>query len=170
MTGETSTFLVTAADSNGRLLRLEMSAAPRAAGAPEHVHPALTERYELLEGCLHVRVRGKERVVAAGDRLEIPAGSPHSFWNADDEPARVRVEYEPAGTFEFFMETVYALAAAGKTNPAGTPKLLQAAVIAREHLDDIALAKPPLAVQRVLFAVLAPIGRLAGYRARHTGV
>ena len=40
-------------------------------------------------------------------------------------------------------------------------------MIGREHLDDFALAKPPVWVQRLLYGALAPIGRLLGYRARY---
>jgi hypothetical protein len=114
-------------------------------------------------------MNGEDHAVAAGERLEIPRGTPHSFWNADDERARVRVDFEPAGTFEYFMETIYALARDGKVNAKSRPKnLLRAAVIGQKHLNDIALAKPPLAVQRVAYALLAPIGRLLGYRASYS--
>ena len=65
------------------------------------------------------------------------------------------------------METVYALAREGKTNARGLPRNpLQAAVIAHAYLDDIALPKLPLGVQRVLFGLAAPVGRLFGFRAR----
>jgi mannose-6-phosphate isomerase-like protein (cupin superfamily) len=166
VTGETTKFLVTSADSGGKLLQIEMTADPNAPGATEHLHPRITEKYEMLEGRLHVRMNGKDHAVAAGERLEIPTGTPHSFWNADGERAVVRVNFEPAGTFEYFMETIYALASDGKTNAKSRPKnLLQAAVIGQKYLNDIALAKPPLVVQRVFYAVLAPIGRLLGYRA-----
>lgn len=37
------------------------------------------------------------------------------------------------------------------------------AVVAREYADEFRLASPPWPVQRALFAVLAPLGRLAGY-------
>jgi mannose-6-phosphate isomerase-like protein (cupin superfamily) len=166
-TGETTEFLATSADTGGRLLRIEMTADPKAAGADEHIHPKLTERYDMQEGRLTVRMHGRDHVIEAGEHFEIPRGTPHSFWNPDDRPARVIVEFEPAGRFESFMETVYALARDGKTNAKGRPRLLQAAVIAQAHLDDIALARPPVAVQRVLFAVLAPLGRLLGYRAAY---
>jgi hypothetical protein len=43
-----------------------------------------------------------------------------------------------------------------------------ASVIGRKHLDDFALARPTYGVQKVLFALLAPIGRLFGYRASAT--
>jgi mannose-6-phosphate isomerase-like protein (cupin superfamily) len=168
VTGETVTFLVTAADSNGALLELEMEADPRAAGATTHIHPRITERYEMLEGRLHVTLEGVETVVAAGQRLEIRPRTAHSFRNADDAPARVRVRFEPAGRFEEFMETIYALASQGKTNAQSRPPLLQAALIGRRHVNDIALARPPVFVQRLLYALLAPIARMRGYRARST--
>ncbi len=162
-TGETVTFLVTASESDGRLLQLEMAA--ERSSAPTHVHPKLSERWDLREGRVHFRVGGDERVLDAPAELAIPPGTPHRFWS--DGRIRTVVDYEPAGRFEEFLETVYALAAAGKTNKQGMPNLLRSAVIARAHLDDYALPFPPLAVQRVLFAVLAPVGRALGYRARY---
>ena len=78
------------------------------------------------------------------------------------------VDFEPAGTYEGFLETMYGLAEAGKTDEQGRPNLLHMAVIGRKHLDDSALARPTYHVQKVLFALLAPIGRLFGYRASAT--
>jgi mannose-6-phosphate isomerase-like protein (cupin superfamily) len=169
VTGETTTFLVTAADSGGELLEIEMAADPKAAGATEHIHPKLTERYEMLEGRLSLLLEGNETTVSAGQKLDIPAGTAHSFWNPDDAPARVRVRYEPAGKFEEFIETIYALARDGKLNAKGRPRLLQAAVIGQRHLRDIALARPPVFVQRIAFALLAPIARARGYGDRYPG-
>ena len=42
VTGETTTFLVTAAESGGKLLEIEMTADPKAAGGTEHIHPKIT--------------------------------------------------------------------------------------------------------------------------------
>jgi hypothetical protein len=44
------------------------------------------------------------------------------------------------------------------------PNLLQSALFAREFEDVLYFTKPPRAVQKVLFAILAPIARLLGYR------
>lgn len=162
-TGETVTFLVTKADSDGKLLQLEMTA--EKSSAPTHVHPKIRERWDLKEGRVTFRVGKVDHVLEAPAKLEIPARAPHSF--SSDGPIRTVVDYEPAGDFEGFLETVYALASAGKTNKKGMPNILRSAVIARAHLDDYALPFPPLAVQRVLFAVLAPLGRILGYRATY---
>jgi len=167
VTGETVTFVVTRAESGGAVLELEMKADPKAAGGSEHIHPRITERHELLEGALHFRLEGVETIVEAGQRLVIPPRTAHSFWNADDAPARTHVRYEPAGRFEEFVESIYALARDGKLNAKGRPKLLQGALIGRKHIDDIALARPPVVVQRLLYALLAPLARARGYRDRY---
>jgi mannose-6-phosphate isomerase-like protein (cupin superfamily) len=162
-TGETVTFLVTAADSGGKLLQLEMTA--EKSSAPTHVHPKIHERWDLQAGRVRFRVGEIDHMLEAPAKLEIPAGTPHRF--ASDGPIRTVVDYEPAGGFEDFLETVYALAAAGKTNKQGMPNILRSAVIGHAHLDDYALPFPPVAVQRVLFALLAPIGRAFGYSAHY---
>jgi quercetin dioxygenase-like cupin family protein len=54
---------------------------------PPHFHPAQDERFEVRAGAMHAIVAGEERVLAAGDVLEIPRGTPHQMWNDDDEEA-----------------------------------------------------------------------------------
>jgi hypothetical protein len=75
------------------------------------------------------------------------------------------VEFEPAGRFEFFMETSTASPRKEDERRRHAEELLQAAVIGHAYVNDIALPKIHVFLQRVLFAVLAPIGRLFGYRA-----
>jgi mannose-6-phosphate isomerase-like protein (cupin superfamily) len=162
-TGETVTFLVTASDSDGKLLQLDMTA--EKSSAPTHVHPKITERWDLRAGRVHFQVGNEVRLLDAPAQLEIPAGTPHRFWS--DGPIHTIVDYKPAGGFEGFLETIYALAAAGKTNKKGMPNILRSAVIGHAHLDDYALPFPPVGVQRVLFGLLAPLGRALGYSARY---
>jgi hypothetical protein len=79
----------------------------------------------------------------------------------------VRVWVEPASRMESFLETIYGLAHDGRTNAKGMPNPLQLAVFSQAYFDVNHVARPPLAVQRVLFGILAPIGRLLGYRPDH---
>ena len=159
-TGETVTFLVTAADSGGRLLRVDMTS-ERSSG-PKHLHPKITETWDVKEGTLHLEVRGQDHVLAAPARHTVPMAAPHSF--RSDGPIHSVTDYEPALRYEDFLVTIYNLAAAGKTNKQGMPNLLRSAVIAQAYRDEYALPFPPLPVQRVLFALLAPLGRLLGYK------
>lgn len=56
------------------------------------------------------------------------------------------------------------LAQDGKTNARGMPNLLQAALFAQEFEDVMYFTRPPRPVQKLLFAVLAPVARALGYK------
>lgn len=59
---------------------------------PMHWHPSQDEEFEVLEGELTVRLgRGTARTLAAGERLTIPARTPHCMWNAT--PATTRASW-----------------------------------------------------------------------------
>ncbi len=73
----------------------------------------------------------------------------------------------PALQFEALLETMFALAADGKTNRKGMPNPLRLAVIARHHFDDVRLPFPPVWLQRLGLALGAPVGRALGYRASY---
>jgi mannose-6-phosphate isomerase-like protein (cupin superfamily) len=164
-TGETTTFVVTAADSDGALLQLDVAMAPGRPGPPMHVHRSFAETHDVREGRLGITMEGSERVIEAPGTIQIPRATPHTFRVVGDEPVRTVVEYRTPGRYEDFIDRLYALAREGKVDDKGAPKnILQTAVIARPHLDEFALAKPPYAVQKALFAVLAPVGRLFGFR------
>lgn len=57
------------------------------------------------------------------------------------------------------------LAREGKTNAEGTPNLLAMAVFLDAHPDLVYLSSPPIGVQKILFRLLAPLGRRLGYMA-----
>ena len=63
-----------------------------------------------------------------------------------------------------FFESFFGLAQDGKLNEKGLPSLWQMAVSVPYFGDEVRLTSPPWAVQRALFGVLAPVGRLLGYR------
>ena len=75
------------------------------------------------------------------------------------------LELRPALNTEIFFETLYGLAKDGKTDENGVPNLLQTAVaLDGLHKGEIYPATPPIAVQKALFALLSPVGKLVGYR------
>jgi hypothetical protein len=64
------------------------------------------------------------------------------------------------------IETFFSLARAWHADAGGMANLLQLALWAREFSDVIVFRSPPFVVQRALFAILTPIARWRGYRAR----
>jgi len=168
LTGEHFEFLKTAEDTGGELLRIEALVEPSGFAAAEHVHPKQEERFEILSGKIRYRVDGVEREAGAGEELVIPKGVPHVWENGGEEDLRMIIEFRPALKSAEFFESYFGLGQDGKTHPkTGLPNLLWMAVLLHEFRNEIHLAKPPLPVQRVVFGVLALVGRLLGYPARY---
>jgi quercetin dioxygenase-like cupin family protein len=168
LSGARIVFLKTARDTSGELLQLDDVMKGGGRVPIEHVHPHMEERFEILSGTARLSMRGQERDVGAGETIVVPAGTPHVWWNAGEEEAHLILEFRPALRTETLFETVFGLAQDGKVNSKnGLPNPLQLAVIVREYENEIYLARPPLFVQRVLFGLLAPIGKLLGYKARY---
>ena len=163
VTGESMTFLKTSAETGGDYVLIELRADPDAFVAAAHVHPAQTETFEVIEGTLGVKVEGRTVEANAGDVLVVEPGQSHKWWNAGDAVLVFRCQIRPALQFESLIETMFALAAYGKTNKKGMPNPLRLAVIANAHLDTVVLPFPPVWMQKLALAVGAPLGKLAGY-------
>ena len=164
VTGEVLVFHKTSAETNGESVLVEAILRPRAFVAAAHVHPHQTERFEVVEGLVGLRIGEEELVAGPGDVAVVPAGTPHRFRNAGDHVARFLAEVRPALAFESLIETMFTLAAQGKTNRKGMPNPLRLAVIAKAHFDTVRLPFPPAALQRAGLALAAPLGRALGYR------
>jgi quercetin dioxygenase-like cupin family protein len=142
----------------------ELTALVGARVVGEHRHPSLVERFTAVEGELTVKRDGKTTILREGETAVVQPGVWHDWWNASDRDARVRVEVTPGERFAHMIETLFGLAILGHTNSRGMPNPLQLAPFAREFSDVIVFRSPPPAVQRVIFAALAPIAHARGYR------
>ena len=163
VTGERIIFRKTSRETGGEAVVIECIVQPTGFVAATHVHPSQEERFEILRGSVGFRIGRDERVAGPGERLTVSAGTAHRFWNAGASEAHFVCEVRPALQFEQLLETMFALAADGKTNRKGMPNPVRLAVIARHHFDDVRLPFPPAWVQRVGLALGAPLGRLLGY-------
>jgi mannose-6-phosphate isomerase-like protein (cupin superfamily) len=163
VTGERIVFHKSSRETNGEAVVFETFVQPDGFVAAAHVHPKQEERFEVVSGRLGLKMGGDEIVAGPGEGVTISAGTPHRFWNAGEDEVRFRCEVRPALQFEQLLETMFALAADGKTNKKGMPSPLRLAVIARAHFDVVRLPFPPALVQRVGLALGAPLGRLFGY-------
>src|SRR5213595_2064012 len=163
ITGERLVFRKTSRETGGQAVVIETFVQPNGFVAAAHVHPSQEERFEVLRGSVGFKIGRKKLVAGPGQRITVPAGTPHKFWNAGDDEAHFVCEVRPALQFEALLETMFALAADGKTNRKGMPNPLRLAVIAKAHFDDVRLPFPPSSLQRLGLAVAAPVGRLIGY-------
>jgi quercetin dioxygenase-like cupin family protein len=167
VTGERATILeLPYKNSEGRATA-ELTALVGARVVGEHFHPALVERFTVLEGELTLKRDGQTSVLREGESAVIDAGVWHDWWNASDRDARARVEITPGERFAHMVETFYGLARLGHVNSKGMPSPLQLALVGQEFSDVVVFRKPPVALQRAIFGVLGPMARWRGYRATY---
>ena len=164
VTGQDILFLQTAADTGGALLEMESTYHARSVEPVTHYHPEQEEDFTVVQGEIHVRLHGEVRVLRSGDQLHIPRNTIHSMWNASDGVSVVNWQVRPALRTEHLLETGMGLAEDGRVNAKGMPTLLQIAVMMFTFSREYRLAKPPYLIQVLIFGLLYPIARLAGYR------
>ncbi|HEU4450534.1 MAG TPA: cupin domain-containing protein [Gaiellaceae bacterium] len=164
VTGERITFLATSEDTNGEAVVIETVVRPQGFVVAAHVHPFQRERFAVAEGRLGLKVGEERLTLGRGETATVEAGTPHRFWNAGADEVRFVCEIRPALRFESLLETMFGLAADGKTTRRGMPNPLRLAVIARAHFDTVRLPFPPAWIQRAGLVLGAPLGRLLGYR------
>jgi quercetin dioxygenase-like cupin family protein len=167
VSGETLTFIRTAAETGGELLEVELELTPDGHVPGAHVHPEQEERFEVLEGRMRFRM-GLRRITAGpGDVVVVPAGKVHRFANAGDGVARARVRVTPALDMEQLFETTVALAEEGAVTWTGMPKPLHLALFVQRFRREVRAPFPPAPVVRATLAPLAAIARRRGHGERY---
>ncbi|HYM63041.1 MAG TPA: cupin domain-containing protein [Gaiellaceae bacterium] len=97
-------FMVGGADSGGGFALVEHLMPPHALAAPLHRHSKEDEYSYVLEGRLGALLGEEEVFGEAGDLIHKPRGQWHTFWNADDVPARILEIISPGGFEDAFRE------------------------------------------------------------------
>jgi quercetin dioxygenase-like cupin family protein len=101
--GDVYRFLATRDDTNGRYAMWE-AIVPPGGGPPPHVHSREEEGFYILEGEITLHVGDERIVVTAGMFANMPVGTPHSFKNESDRPAKMLISVAPAGLEKMFFE------------------------------------------------------------------
>jgi len=157
-------FLQTAKDTNGKLLEMESTYLSHTKEPPAHYHPMQTEDFTVIAGELWIRINGEVKTLRQGDTINIKPNVIHSMWNNSDNKTVVNWKVRPAMNTEFMLETLLGLAKDNKTNEDGVPGILQAVSTANKFTDVFRLAKPPFAVQKIIFSLLLPISIASGVK------
>jgi quercetin dioxygenase-like cupin family protein len=121
VSGERIVFLQTAADTDGRLLEMDDFWTRPGHRTPEHIHPEMQERWEVIAGSVCFRIAGVERTAGPGEVVVAAAGVPRMAWNPGAEPVHLRIQMRPARRWERFIERLFRLARDGHTDERGMP-------------------------------------------------
>lgn len=165
VSGKAVEFVETPTDPDSDPLLFEMWLAHDGHGPMLHVHPEQDEELEPLSGRLGVRIGSDTRVLTPGERVVVPADTPHRFWNAGDGRLHLRGGVWPGLRTEAFMRIVYGLPRDGEpATPSGMVlNPLRLSVLLEEYDDMLWLARVPPGLQRAGVRALAHLGRAAGY-------
>lgn len=75
-----------------------------------HFHPKQSEQFFVVQGQLRVRIHNSVVNYNAGECFTIPAGTPHSMWNASSKPTNVCWTVTPGLRTHEFLTTAFTLA------------------------------------------------------------
>ena len=91
--GDRVIVMVSADESLGGLFQFEYICRTVTSAPTDHVHMTREESVEVLEGTLHCRAGGRERLLHEGEKVVIAAGTPHALWNEDLAGCRAIAEH-----------------------------------------------------------------------------
>jgi mannose-6-phosphate isomerase-like protein (cupin superfamily) len=101
--GDVYRFVATGDDTNGKYALLEAIVGP-GGGPPPHVHSREQEGFYIIDGEITFTINDKRLVATAGLFANMPVGTPHSFKNESNKPAKMLVCITPAGLEKMFFE------------------------------------------------------------------
>jgi mannose-6-phosphate isomerase-like protein (cupin superfamily) len=125
-------------DTSGELFESTNWLDPRMAAPPRHLHPN-EESFEVIEGSLEVWKNGKWTTVRPGETATAPAGTPHTFRNASNEPATIITRFRPAVRSEAFFRHMHKLIQEGKIKrlpPKDPRSAIYASMLISEYSDE----------------------------------
>jgi quercetin dioxygenase-like cupin family protein len=162
--GDSFEFLETAKDTNGERVTVKATINSQGQLVPRHFHVFQDETFEVISGQLTILFDGESKTLTSGEKITLPKNIPHNHYNNENFSVTYIQTVTPALDFDYLIENLVGLAADGKSKN-GKYGLVQE-LVALKYLDSKSyLADIPIGIQKVLMNIVAPIGRLFGYRA-----
>jgi quercetin dioxygenase-like cupin family protein len=150
-------FSRTTDPDGGEVLHVQIWLDP-GGGVTPHIHPAMEERFEVLEGSPGFLAGRRWSTAAPGETVVVPAGTRHAYRNRGDETVHMVCHARPPSTLQQFLEETAALSRAGGISrrgfPTGFRALRDGLALAKRHREMVVLLFPPMPprfIQRLLF-------------------
>jgi mannose-6-phosphate isomerase-like protein (cupin superfamily) len=161
--GEQLTFVRRTSDERGELLEVENHVGP-GNGPPMHVHHFQEESLTVREGKIAwVEQGGSEQTAGPGETVTFAPGVSHRFWNGGDEPLVCTGYIRPPDNIEYFLTQIYESTA---RNGGKRPGAFDGAYLSQRYRDEFAITEIPGPVRKLVFPVVAAVGRLFGKHKR----
>lgn len=77
---------------------------PKVTGPPPHLHNSFKESFLIIEGEMEFMVNGATTIVKAGESVDIPPNTLHTFANISEKPCKWVNIHSPKGFKRFFEQ------------------------------------------------------------------
>jgi quercetin dioxygenase-like cupin family protein len=147
--------------------RIRRELPPATGKTPSHRHTDGVETFRVLEGEATGTAAGETRLLVAGDVLGVPQGAPHVHpHTAATATAVLEHTIEPRPRFvEVFFASWLSWLGEGRVDEQDEPTLLGVMSVIHHGGGGTWVVGPPIAAQKVLARMLAPVAAARGYRA-----
>jgi mannose-6-phosphate isomerase-like protein (cupin superfamily) len=163
-TGEFVEFMETAAETGGAYTRIKIKVMAGGFKPVLHMHTTTDETFEIISGRLAYVLDGEKNEIGPCEKITLPKGKTHTHYNNEVGPLLMYQTFTPSLDIDLFLENIFGLDAEGKV-PKGQPAFLQLMVWGKKFQCKAYIASVPLGIQKALSFILAPVGRLLGYKA-----
>ncbi|MEX0290042.1 MAG: cupin domain-containing protein [Flavobacteriaceae bacterium] len=93
---------VTPHDTSGNYDLMVAETPPFVGGPPPHLHHSYKESFLIIEGEMEFFINGEFKVVKAGESIDIPPKTLHTFGNKSDQTCKWVNIHSPKGFRDFF--------------------------------------------------------------------
>ena len=140
-------------------LELKGSLPPHRQGPPLHIHVAEDEEGFVRSGTLSAVLNGRRFTAGSGERVSLPRGSTHRWWNDGTEPLVFEGYARPAVDLDRFLQATFEVLNAGS---ADRPPLFYMAHLSWRHRRTQTVLFAPSWVQTILVPTVVLIGTILG--------
>lgn len=95
---------VTPHNTSGNYDLMVAETPPKMQGPPPHFHNTFKESFLIIEGEMEFMINGEIKIVRAGESVDIPPRTLHTFGNKSDLPCKWVNIHSPKGFRDFFEQ------------------------------------------------------------------
>ena len=128
---------VTNYDTTGDYDLMMAETPPHVPGPPPHVHHDYKEAFLILEGEMEFLVNGNVKTLKAGDSLDVPPNTLHTFSNKSDSPCKWINIHSPKGFRNFFEDVGVSASEENAQANSVAPEVIQKVIATAADYDMV---------------------------------